>query len=96
MHEAIKRDPALLRDAAAGRSGPMMDAMAHEARVRADPTLRADRFVERWQASASRRGAPSAGDQATAAAAGSDEHGEAAWRDPQVDPCCAAGAASWA
>src|SRR3546814_19640681 len=45
----MRRDPALLREAAAGRSGPMLDAMAQEARVRADPNLRATRFVERWQ-----------------------------------------------
>jgi len=47
---AIQRNPALLREAAIGRSGPMVAAMAHEARVRTDPVLRADRFVERWQA----------------------------------------------
>ncbi|WP_296743798.1 Ti-type conjugative transfer relaxase TraA [Mesorhizobium sp.] len=88
MHEAIKRDPALLRDAAAGRSGPMMDAMAHEARVRADPTLRADRFVERWQGLRDRRGAAEhAGDQATAAAAGGAMRSMAKEleRDPQVE-----------
>src|SRR3546814_15429407 len=45
----LQRDPALLREAAAGRSGPMLDAMAQEARVRADQNLRATRFVERWQ-----------------------------------------------
>src|SRR3546814_1440749 len=45
----MQRDPALLREAAAGRSGPMIEAMAQEARVRADPNLRAERFVERWQ-----------------------------------------------
>ncbi|MCF8710197.1 Ti-type conjugative transfer relaxase TraA [Rhizorhapis sp. SPR117] len=49
MASAMRRDPALLREAAAGRSGPMVEAMAQEARVRADPALRADRFVERWQ-----------------------------------------------
>ena len=49
MASAMQRDPALLREAAAGRSGPMIEAMAQEARVRADPHLRADRFVERWQ-----------------------------------------------
>ena len=49
MHEAMTRKPALLREAAAGRSGPMITAMALEARVRTDPHLRADRFVERWQ-----------------------------------------------
>ncbi|MGY2737211.1 Ti-type conjugative transfer relaxase TraA [Sphingomonas sp. UYP23] len=49
MHEAMTRNPVLLREAAAGRSGPMIAAMAQEARVRTDPHLRADRFVERWQ-----------------------------------------------
>src|SRR3546814_4681704 len=49
MTEAMKRNPELLREAAAGRSGPMIEAMAREARVRVDPALRADRFVERWQ-----------------------------------------------
>src|SRR3546814_6506217 len=49
LASAMQRDPALLREAAAGRSGPMIEAMAQEARVRADPHLRADRFVERWQ-----------------------------------------------
>lgn len=49
MMAAIGRNPALLRDAASGRSSPMLAAMAQEARVRADPHLRADRFVERWQ-----------------------------------------------
>ena len=49
MHEAMTRNPALLREAATGRSGPMIAAMAQEARVRTEPHLRADRFVERWQ-----------------------------------------------
>ncbi|WP_267389688.1 Ti-type conjugative transfer relaxase TraA [Sphingomonas sp. GC_Shp_3] len=50
MHEAMKRNPALLREAAQGLSGPMIAAMAQEARMRTDPQLRAERFVERWQA----------------------------------------------
>src|SRR3546814_8422177 len=49
LASAMQRDPALMREAAAGRSGPMIEAMDQEARVRADPNLRADRFVERWQ-----------------------------------------------
>src|SRR3546814_3549527 len=49
MASAFQREPGLLHEAAAGRSGPMMDAMAQEAKVRADPNLRAYRFVERWQ-----------------------------------------------
>src|SRR3546814_16163020 len=57
MIAAAERNPSLIRDAAAGRSGPMIDAMAHEARVGADPNLRADRFVERWQGLPQQRGA---------------------------------------
>ena len=49
MGAAIERNPALIREAASGRGGPLLAAMAKEARVRADPQLRADRFVERWQ-----------------------------------------------
>src|SRR3546814_19078927 len=49
MASAFQREPGLLHEAAAGRSGPMMDAMAQEAKVRADPNLRADRVVERCQ-----------------------------------------------
>ncbi|WP_341210865.1 Ti-type conjugative transfer relaxase TraA, partial [Sphingomonas paucimobilis] len=88
MHEAIKRDPALLRDAAAGRSGPMMDAIAHEARVRGDPALRADRFVESWRQLRNERGAAEhAGDQTAAAQAGGAMRSMAKEleRDPQVE-----------
>ncbi|WP_145206887.1 Ti-type conjugative transfer relaxase TraA [Sphingobium sp. B2] len=49
LASAFQRNPGLLHEAAAGRSGPMIEAMAQGARVRADPHLRADRFVERWQ-----------------------------------------------
>lgn len=49
MIAAVERNPGLVREAAAGRSGPMLAAMDTEARVRVDPALRADRFVERWQ-----------------------------------------------
>jgi Ti-type conjugative transfer relaxase TraA len=49
MIAATERNPGLVRDAATGRSDPMLAAMAQEAQVRTDPHLRADRFVERWQ-----------------------------------------------
>ena len=49
MGAAIERNPALIREAASGRGGPLLAAMAQEARMRVDPHLRADRFVERWQ-----------------------------------------------
>src|SRR3546814_10270093 len=65
MAEAMKRDSGLLREAAAGRSGPMIEAIRQEARVRADPNLRADRFVERWpQLSQDRDRLSRAGDMA--------------------------------
>ncbi len=47
---AFGRDPTLVRDAAAGNTRGAVRAMAEEARVRADPALRAGRFMERWRA----------------------------------------------
>jgi hypothetical protein len=84
----MQRDPALLREAAAGRSGPMLDAMAQEARVRADPNLRADRFVERWQGLQQERDRLyRAGDMAGREKAGKEMAGMAKSleRDPQVE-----------
>src|SRR3546814_11101204 len=76
MTEAMKRNPELLREAAAGRSGPMIEAMAREARVRVDPALRADRFVERWQGlSADRDRLYRAGDMSGREKAGQDRKG---------------------
>ncbi|MDD3674783.1 Ti-type conjugative transfer relaxase TraA [Thauera propionica] len=88
MASAFQRDPALLREAAAGRSGPMVEAMRHEARVRADPALRADRFVERWQELRQDRDRLyRAGDMAGREKAGKEMAGMAKSleRDPQVE-----------
>ena len=88
LASAAQRDPALLRGAAAGRSGPMIEAMAQEARVRADPHLRADRFVERWQGlSAQRDQLYRAGDMTGHQKAGQAMAGMAKSleRDPQVE-----------
>jgi hypothetical protein len=88
MASAMQRDPALLREAAAGRNGPMVEAMAQEARVRADPHLRADRFVERWQQlSQDRDRLYRAGDMTAREKAGKDMAGMAKSleRDPQVE-----------
>ncbi|GLV23501.1 Ti-type conjugative transfer relaxase TraA [Sphingobium sp. TomMM35A] len=49
MSAVIERNPGLVREAASGRSGPMLAAMTQEARLRADPHLRAAQFVKRWQ-----------------------------------------------
>jgi len=75
-------------EAAAGRSGPMVEAMRHEARVRADPALRADRFVERWQELRQDRDRLyRAGDMAGREKAGKEMAGMAKSleRDPQVE-----------
>jgi Ti-type conjugative transfer relaxase TraA len=88
MASAMQRDPALLREAAAGRSGPMIEAMAQEARVRADPNLRATRFVERWQQlSQDRDRLYRAGDMTGRERAGKEMAGMAKSleRDPQVE-----------
>src|SRR3546814_10233992 len=84
----LQRDPALLREAAAGRSGPMLDAMAQEARVRADPNWRATRFVERWQGLKQERDRLyRAGDMAGRERMGKEMAGMAKSleRDPQVE-----------
>ncbi|WP_267382800.1 MULTISPECIES: Ti-type conjugative transfer relaxase TraA [unclassified Sphingomonas] len=47
---AIERNPQLARDAAGGDVRGAIRGMAEEARVRADPQLRAERFMERWRA----------------------------------------------
>ena len=88
MAEAMKRDPTLVHEAAAGRSRPMIDAMREEARVRADPNLRANRFVERWQAlQEQRKQLVQSGDRAGAQQAGKALEGMAKGleRDPQME-----------
>src|SRR3546814_2001628 len=66
----------------------MRDAMAQEAKVRADPNLRADRFVERWQQlSQDRDRLYRAGDMTGREKAGKEMAGMAKSleRDPQVE-----------
>src|SRR3546814_20823 len=66
----------------------MIEAMAQEARVRADPNLRADRFVERWQGLKQERDRLyRAGDMAGRERTGKEMAGMAKSleRDPQVE-----------
>ena len=56
---AFQRDPKLAHDAAAGDTHGAVRAMAEEARVRVDPSLRAGRFMERWRALEAENGAGS-------------------------------------
>lgn len=44
----MQRDPKLIEQAASGNTGGAARAMAEEAKVRTDPELRANRFVENW------------------------------------------------
>ena len=46
---AFAREPGLVSEAAAGRTAAALRAMELEREVRADPELRADRFVETWR-----------------------------------------------
>ena len=49
LGEAFARNPALAAEAANGRTAQAIRAMQLEAEVRADPELRADRFVQAWR-----------------------------------------------
>lgn len=46
---ACRHNPALVAEAASGRTQGAIRAMRLEAEIRTNPELRADRFVERWQ-----------------------------------------------
>ena len=56
LASAIERNPKLGREAASADTRGALRGMAEEARVRADPALRAGRFMERWQALSVERG----------------------------------------
>ena len=49
LASTFERNPALIGEAAAGRTAATVRAMALEAEVRTNPERRADRFVERWR-----------------------------------------------
>ena len=56
LASAFARNPQLARDVAAGDMRAASRALAEEARVRADPALRADRFMEHWRELEAERG----------------------------------------
>lgn len=49
LERAYVRDPGLAGETAAGRTQRAIRVLQLEAEVRSDPSLRADRFVQRWQ-----------------------------------------------
>jgi Ti-type conjugative transfer relaxase TraA len=55
LEQALAAQPALVADAAAGRTAATMRAMQLETEFRTDPELRADRFVQAWQQLRARR-----------------------------------------
>lgn len=57
LERAYAREPGLASDTASGRTQRAIRVLQLEAEVRADPRLRADRFVERWQGLERRRSA---------------------------------------
>lgn len=88
LAKALERHPELIAEAAGGRSKETMRAMRQEADVRADPTLRSERFVSDWQSlSAARKQLENLGDRAGAArvSAKQNELAKGLERDPQVE-----------
>ena len=49
LERAYMREPGLTNEVASGRTQQAIRVLQLEAEVRADPSLRADRFVQRWQ-----------------------------------------------
>jgi Ti-type conjugative transfer relaxase TraA len=88
LERAYVRDPALAGETASGRTQRAIRVLQLEAEVRADPRLRADRFVERWQGLERQRSALHRAGDMTGAGRVKDSMGAMAKsleRDPQVD-----------
>ena len=93
LETAYKRDRTLARDAADGDFTRTNAALRLEARMRNDPTLRADRFVERWnRLSAQAERAYGTGDLAGRKSAQNQMAGlaKSLERDPQLESILAA------
>jgi Ti-type conjugative transfer relaxase TraA len=56
LDTAFQRNPSLMVEATTGRTANAIGAMKLEAEIRANPELRADRFVESWQQLQDQRG----------------------------------------
>jgi len=88
LERAYVRDPALASETASGRTQRAIRVLQLEAEVRADPRLRADRFVERWQGLERQRSALHRAGDMTGAGQVKDRMGAMAKsleRDPQVE-----------
>jgi hypothetical protein len=88
LERAYVRDPALADETASGRTQRAIRVLQLEAEVRADPRLRADRFIERWQGLERQRSALHRAGDTTGAGQVGDRMGAMAKsleRDPQVE-----------
>ncbi len=88
LERAYVRDPDLAGETASGRTQRAIRVLQLEAEVRADPRLRADRFVERWQGLERQRSALHRAGDMTGAGQVKDRMGAMAKsleRDPQVE-----------
>jgi hypothetical protein len=88
LERTYVRDPALAGETASGRTQRAIRVLQFEAEVRADPRLRADRFVERWQGLERQRSALHRAGDMTGAGQVKDRMGAMAKsleRDPQVE-----------
>lgn len=88
LERAYAHEPGLASETASGRTQRAIRVLQLEAEVRADPRLRADRFVERWQGLERQRSAlHRAGDMTGAGQVKDrmDAMAKSLERDPQVD-----------
>ena len=88
LERAYVRDPALAGETASGRTQRAIRVLQLEAEVRADPRLRADRFVELWRGLERQRSALHRAGAMTGAGQVKDRMGAMAKslaRDPQVE-----------
>jgi Ti-type conjugative transfer relaxase TraA len=85
---AFDRDPGLIGEASSGNTGRTIRAMQLEQEIRANPELRADRFVENWRNLSARLDAAAAHSGSAGFTRVRNEMAELARgleRDPQVD-----------
>ena len=88
LERAYMREPGLASEIASGRTQRAIRVLQLEAEVRADPSLRADRFVERWQSLERQRSALHFEGDMTGARQIKDRMGAMAKsleRDPQME-----------
>lgn len=88
LERAYVREPSVATETSSGRTQRAIRVLQLEAEVRADPRLRADRFVERWQGLERQRSALHRAGDMTGAGQVKDRMGAMAKsleRDPQVE-----------